>query len=94
MTWIKDGEYRWVVDGYSFYNSPWIQQAEYGFTVQGKHTPVKGFKGVTKASFIRAKKYAEKQFSKYVKQNSATPKKNIWIKAKAIKFNSNGKCKY
>lgn len=89
MKWVQNGT-RWELEGHSFWDSPYIQEAEFGYHVQGKHTKVKGFKGHTKASLTRAKKYAERELKKYNISNPQRIKKNVWIKAKAIKFNKNG----
>lgn len=91
MTWEQHGG-RYFIEGHSglFANAPYIYTAEFGYTVEGKFTRPKGFKGHTKASLTRAKKFAEKEFrSKYVSTNPGI-KKNKWIPAHAVRFNKDG----
>lgn len=92
MKWEQDARGRYYIEGYSglFANAPYIYTAEYGYTVEGRKTHPKGFKGHGKASLTRAKKFAEKEFrTKYVLANPGI-EKGKWIPAHAVKFNKDG----
>lgn len=55
--WDKSASGRYFIAGAPQFEAPYIYTAEYGYTVEGRHTRPKGFK-----TLARAKAFAEKEY--------------------------------